>query len=96
MFKLCLAIGGDRCIHPDVLSQYLNRRQILEWGAFGKLFPFGSEVEEYGRANATFWTRAAWLGEHETGEPKDYMAKWNNEPPKTEAQIIADQILESL
>lgn len=94
MFRLCLAIGGDRCIHPDVLQRYLNRRQILEWMAYAKMFPFGDDVEEYGRANQTFWLRAAW--QNEELEPKDFMAKWNNDPPKTEAQKIADKILESL
>jgi len=94
MFRLCLAIGGDKCIHPDVLEQHLNRRQLCEWMAYAKLFPFGDDVEEYGRANQTFWLRSAWLKDE--CEPKDFMAKWDNEPPKSEAQLIADAILESL
>ena len=94
MFKLCLAIGGDKCIHPEILEQHLNRRQIFEWMAYAKIFPFGGEVEEYRIALQTFWLRAAWV--KDDLEPKDFLPKFDNEGPKTEAQKIADQILESL
>jgi hypothetical protein len=94
MFRLCLAIGGDRCIHPDELERYLNRRQIFEWMAYARLFPFGDERDDYRTALQTFWLRASWL--EEAGEPADYMAKFDNAGPKSEAQLIVDEILESL
>lgn len=94
MFRLCLAIGGDRCLHPDILEQHLNRRQVLEWMSYARLFPFGDERADYRAANQTFWLRSAWL--EEAGQPVDYMPQFDNQPPKTEAQKIADKILESL
>jgi len=89
-----LAIGGDRCIHPDFLEQHLNRRQIYEWMAYEKLFPFGDLRDDYRMAHQTFWLRAAWL--EDAGEPNDYMPQLDNEPVKSEAQLIVDDILKSI
>ena len=94
MFRLCLAIGGDKCIHPDVLERHLNRRQIAEWMAYASLFPFGDDRADYRSALQTFWLRAALI--EEAGEPKDYMPQFENSAPKTAAQLIVDEILESM
>ena len=94
MFKLCLAVGGDRCIHPDILGQYLNRRQVLEWMAFFKLFPFGDDRADFRAALQTFWLRSAWL--EDAGEPGDYMPNFENAGTKTPAQLIVADILASL
>jgi len=75
--------------------QHLNRRQIYEWMAYAKLFPFGDDRADYRTALQTFFMRAAWL-EGDPGEPADYMPKFDNAGPKTAAQLIVDEILESL
>lgn len=97
MFRLCLAIGGDKCVHPDVLETVLNRRQVCEWMAFEKLFPFGDQRADYRSALQTFWIRAALIDSNETEEqPQDFMPQFDNDSPKTEAQKIRDEILESM
>ena len=77
-----------------MLLQHLNRRQLQEWMAYAKLFPFGDERADYRAALQTFWLRAAWLDE--AGQPTDYMPQFDNAAPKTAAQTIADEILQSL
>ena len=62
--------------------------------AYAKLFPFGDERADYRSANQTFWLRAAWL--EEAGQPVDYMPQFDNAGPRSEAQIIADDILNNL
>ena len=73
---------------------HLNHRQILEWMAYAKLFPFGDERADYRSALQTFWTRSAWIDE--AGQPTDYMPQFENAGPRSEAQMIADDILKNL
>jgi hypothetical protein len=94
MFRLCLALGGRYGVHPDVLETVLNRRQIYEWMAYAKLFPFGDDRDDYRVAHQTWSLRRAWVDEDL--QPDDFMPKFDNAPPKSEAQLIADKILESL
>ena len=94
MFRLCLAIGGDHCIHPDVLERHLNRRQIAEWIAYASMFPFGDERNDQRAALMTYHLRAPHA--EDPGEPKDFLLQFDSAGPKTEAQLIVEQILESL
>lgn len=94
MFRLCLAIGGDRCIHPDVLERHLNRRQIAEWMAYASMFPFGDERNDQRAALMTYHLLAPHV--EDPGEPKDFILKFDNAGPKTPAQLIVDDILESI
>ena len=97
MFRLCLAIGGEKCVHPDVLATVLNRRQVHEWIAYASLFPFGDERADYRSALQTFWTRAPWLAEDAAEEsPEDFMPQFDNKPPSSEAQLILDEIKDLL
>ncbi len=77
-----------------MLMQHLNRRQLYEWMAYDKLFPFGDERDDFRSALQTFWGRVG--PSDDPGEPKDYMPNFGNAGPKTEAQKLADEILESL
>jgi hypothetical protein len=44
---LCLAIG---IVHPDVLDELVNDKQINEWIAYYKINPFGHSVDTEMRA----------------------------------------------
>ena len=63
--------------------------------AYARLFPFGDERADYRSALSTFYIRSA-LIEDDDSEPSDFMPKFDNEAPKTEAEIILDRIRESL
>lgn len=95
LFRLCLAIGGNKCLHPDTLAKHLLPRQISEWMAYARLFPFGDERADYRSALSTYHIRAA-LVEDEDSEPNDFMPKFDNAAPKSEAEMILDKIRESL
>lgn len=91
MFRLCLEIG---CPHPDFLKAVLNKRQICEWLAFSKIHPFGYARREFSNALQTYHLLSGWLQDFE-GDPMDFMPNYDD-GEKTEAQLIADEILESL
>lgn len=74
----------------------LNRRQIAEWVAYSNLCPFGDERADYRSATATFWLRGAWAAEDDGMQPMDFMPKFEGSGVKTEAEMIRDEILESL
>ncbi len=42
---MCWQIGGDRCIHPDVLARHLSERQLAGWLAWSNKRPRGEAAE---------------------------------------------------
>ena len=64
--------------------------------AYSNLFPFGDDRLAVELSHQTFWLRSAWLEEDDGKQPADFAPKFNNEGPKSEAQLIVDEILESL
>lgn len=58
------------------------------------MHPFGYHRREYSIALQTYHMLKGWLEDFE-GEPKDFMPDWSD-GEKSEAQKIADEILESL
>lgn len=74
----------------------LNRRQIYEWIAYAKMFPFGEEREDFRYALQTFFIRAPWVGEEADEKPEDFMPNFDNKPLKTDAQLILDEIKDLL
>lgn len=79
--------------HPDYLLEQLNKRQVYEWLEYSKLHPFGQERDEFINALMTWHMIQAWV-EGDEREPKDLLPK--DDRPLTEAETIANEILESL
>ncbi len=90
LFRLCLAIGGPDCLHPDYLEQRLTRRQIMEWLAYRRIEPFGDERSDLRHANTTFWIRSAMVND-EGRQPSDFQLRFSD-PDVTEADEILTDI----
>ena len=87
-----MAIGGDCCIHPDVLTQHLNVRQLRDWIIYANIWGIGAGRTSIDLSHQTYHMVQQWSDFKDKRLPKDFAPQFEKHE-QNEAEKALDELV---
>ncbi len=90
---MCLAIGGDRCIHPDILQQYLNIRQWREWSMYAAMYGLNADRTDISLSHQTYHLLQTLTEGKDKRKPNDLAPQFGGDRTLNDAEKQLDELV---